>query len=61
MNKIKEIMRVRKITQLELSKLTGIDQGELSRIINERKTVTLPTAKRISKALGYSIEYIWPD
>jgi plasmid maintenance system antidote protein VapI len=54
-------MERRKMTQTELSKLTGIDQGELSRIINEKKTVTLPTAKRISKALGYSVEYIWPD
>lgn len=61
MNRIKEIIERRGISQTELARMTGIDQGELSKIINERKTVTLPTAKRISKVLGYSMDYIWPD
>lgn len=61
MNRIKEIMRIRDLTQNDLSRMTGISQGELSRIINERKNINLDTAKRISRALGYSVEYIWPD
>lgn len=60
-NRINEIRKKQKITQVELSKITGIAQSELSQIINEKKTVNIETAKKISKALGYSIEYIWPD
>lgn len=54
-------MNRRNMTQKDLEKLTGIDQAEISRIINEKKEVTLTTAKKISTALGYSIDYIWPD
>ena len=63
MNRIREVMKKLDITQKELQELTGIDQAALSRIINERnrRSITLDTCKRISKALGYSIEYLWPD
>ena len=60
-NRIKEIMQKQKITQIDLARMTGINQAELSRIINEKKTVTLPTARKISKALGWGIDHIWPD
>jgi len=61
MNKIREIMKKRGLTQEELSEMTGIDQSTLSKIINEKKTITLATAQRISSALGFSIESIWPS
>jgi Plasmid maintenance system antidote protein len=56
-------MKQRGITQKELQAMTGIDQASLSRIINERnkRSITLDTCKRIAKALGNSIEHIWPD
>ena len=60
-NRIREIMQRRGITQRELSEMTGIAQSTLSRIINEQKEVNLKTAKIISRALVYPIEYIWPD
>lgn len=62
-NRIKEVMKQKGITQKELQSMTGIDQASLSRIINERnrRSITLDTCKRIAKALGYSIEYLWPD
>ncbi len=61
MNKIREIMKKRGLTQEDLSEMTGIDQSTLSKIINEKKAITLDTAKKISSALGFSIEYIWPS
>ena len=54
-------MKRKGITQEELSKATGIDQGALSKIINEKKAITLVTARRISDALGYGVDYIWPN
>ena len=61
MNRIKQIRKKQKLRQVELAEMTGIDQGDLSKIENDKKTLTLETAKKISRALGYSIEYIWPD
>ena len=61
MNRMREIMLIKRITQKELSKRTGIAQADISRIINGEKEIYLSTAKRIAKALGRPIEYIWPD
>lgn len=61
MNRINEIRKKQKVTQKDLSKMTGIAQSELSLIINEKKTVNIETAKKIARALGFSVEHIWPD
>ena len=61
MNRMREIVLIKRITQEELSKMTGIKQSEISLIINDRKDIYLKTAKKIAKALGKPIEYIWPD
>ena len=53
-------MRKRGITQEQLSKMTGINQGTLSKII-KGKGITLKTARKIANALTYPIDYIWPD
>jgi len=60
MNKIKEIMGKRGITQEQLSKMTGINQGTLSKIING-KGISLKTARKIANALVYPIDHIFPD
>lgn len=41
--------------------MAEIDQGDLSKIENDKKSITLDTAKKIARALGHSLEYIWPD
>ncbi|MBC2723331.1 helix-turn-helix transcriptional regulator [Desulfosporosinus sp.] len=61
MNRIKEIRKKQKVTQKELSKMTGISQSELSLIENGKKTCIVETAKKIAKALGFSVEHVWPD
>lgn len=61
-NRIREILKARGMTQVELSELTGIQQSELSRIINDQKpNLSLRIAKKIAKALDCSIEDIWPE
>jgi len=60
-NRIREIMNRKHVTQEELSRATGISQGALSKIINEKKEITLTTARKISDALGYGVDYIWPN
>ncbi|HOV80326.1 MAG TPA: helix-turn-helix transcriptional regulator [Bacillota bacterium] len=61
MNRMREIMLLKRITQKELSRRTGIAQSEISKIINDEKDIYLKTAKKIARALGKPIEYIWPD
>ena len=60
-NRIKQIMKKQGIIQADLAEITGISQGDLSKIINGKKErVSLMSAAKISKALGYSVEHIWP-
>lgn len=54
-------MLLKRISQEELSKRTGIQQSEISRIMNDQKDIYLKTAKKIAKALGKSVDYLWPD
>ncbi|WP_083755145.1 helix-turn-helix domain-containing protein [Desulforamulus reducens] len=61
MNRLQEVMKLKRITQQELSKRTGIAQGEISKIMNDQKDIYLKTAKKIAKALGKSVDYLWPD
>lgn len=61
MNRIKKIRKKQKVTQVELSEITGIAQSELSLIENGKKTCNIETAKKIARALGFSVEHIWPD
>jgi transcriptional regulator with XRE-family HTH domain len=61
-NRIKQIMKKQGITQIELGKMTGIAQSDLSKIIaGKKELMALKTAAKIATALGYSIEYIWPS
>ncbi|MHB1651701.1 MAG: helix-turn-helix domain-containing protein [Desulfitobacteriaceae bacterium] len=48
------------LTQKELSRLTGIPQSDISKIINDRKAIYLTTAQKIAKALGSRVDHIWP-
>jgi transcriptional regulator with XRE-family HTH domain len=60
-NRIRQIRRKQGITQEELGKITEIDQSDISKIETGKiMGLTLINAAKIAKALGYSIEYIWP-
>jgi len=49
------------ISQKEFAEKLGMNEGSLSKIINDKKEVNLKTARKISNALGWGIDYIWPD
>jgi transcriptional regulator with XRE-family HTH domain len=50
------------MTQEELSFRSGVPQPEISRIANgKKKAIQLETATKISRALGRSVEYVFPD
>lgn len=59
-NRLEDIMHKKGMTQRELSQLTGIPQCDISKIINDRKSIYLTTAQRIAKVLGSKVDYIWP-
>lgn len=61
MNRLREILLLKRITQKELSRMTGIPQCDISKIVNDQKDIYLKTAKKIAKALGKSVDYLWPD
>jgi len=63
MNRLREAMKERRITQKELQELTGIRQNVISRIINEKvkTSISLETARKFSKALNKPIEYLFPE
>ena len=60
MNRIREILDMKGLSQKDLAIKLGMDESTLSKIINGKKEVNLRTARRISKALGWGIDYIWP-
>lgn len=47
----------RNLTQKELSALTGIAQGDISKIENGNANPSIRTLKRIAKALGKEIKF----
>ncbi|GMX65899.1 hypothetical protein Elgi_51700 [Paenibacillus elgii] len=51
--KLKEILKQRNMTQLELSKLSNVRQAAISELCrNERKEINLEQIERIAKALN---------
>lgn len=59
-NRIQEVMWLKNITQDELSKRTAIKQSYLSEIISGQRNVQITTGQKIAKALGKSMDYLWP-
>ena len=60
-NNIQLVLDKRNWTQKRLADKVGMYQGDISDIIAGKRTrLTLVNAAKISKELGYSIEYLWP-
>jgi len=52
-------MLIKRITQQDLSKRTGIPQSDISRIINDEKEIWLLTAFKIADAVECTVDYLW--
>lgn len=58
LKQIKEIRKQKGVTTYELSELTGIDQGAISRIENGKANPTLKTLEKICEALKIKLKLI---
>ncbi|WP_420841578.1 helix-turn-helix domain-containing protein [Desulfosporosinus fructosivorans] len=52
-------MLLKRITQQELSKRTGIPQSDISKIVNDEKEIWLLTAFKIADAVGCTVDHLW--
>lgn len=57
-SEIKQIRKQKGVTTYDLSELTGIDQGAISRIENGKANPTLKTLEKICKALKIKLKLI---
>lgn len=59
-NRLKEIRARRRVTQFQLRLMTGIHQSKLSMAENDFIELTEQEKKKLAKALGVSVNGIWP-
>ncbi len=60
MNKLKDILEDRCMTQRKLSDKTGISEITISRYVNGKRTPNVREAMLIARALNVSVDTIWP-
>ena len=48
----------KRLTQVQMQMLTGIDQSDYSKIENGKRYYTFEQCKRIAEALGTSMDYL---
>jgi DNA helicase-2/ATP-dependent DNA helicase PcrA len=58
-NNIKSVMEKKGMSQQELADLLNIDAGFMSRIINQRKCISLPIAMSVAKVLETPVEQLF--
>lgn len=58
MNRLKELRRARKMSQVQIQILTGIDQSDYSKIETGKRNMTFEQCRRIALALGTSMDYL---
>ena len=58
MNRLKDLRKSRRLTQVQMQILTGIDQSDYSKIENGKRYYTFEQCKRIAMALNTSMDYL---
>ena len=58
MNRLKILRKKRRLSQIQMQFLTGIDQSDYSKIENGRRFMTFEQRKRIAVALNTSMDYL---
>lgn len=58
MSRLKELRKSKKLTQVQMQMLTGIDQSDYSKIESGKRYYTFEQCKRIALALGTSMDYL---
>ena len=57
-NRLKELRKSKRLTQVQMQMLTGIDQSDYSKIENGKRYYTFEQCKRIALALNTSMDYL---
>lgn len=58
MNRLKELRKEKRLTQIQMQMITGIDQSDYSKIENGKRYYTFEQCKRIALALDTSMDYL---
>ena len=58
LNRLKELRKSKRLTQVQMQMLTGIDQSDYSKIEKGKRYYTFEQCKRIALALGTSMDYL---
>ena len=58
MNRLKELRKSKRLTQVQMQMLTGIDQSDYSKIESGKRYYTFEQCKRIAMALNTSMDYL---
>ncbi len=61
MLRIKEILKIKKISVSQLADTLGIEQSNLSNIINEKRGTSLPMLENIATALDVPVSSLFSD
>ena len=58
MSRLKELSKSKRLTQVQMQILTGIDQSDYSKIESGKRYYTFEQCKRIALALNTSMDYL---
>lgn len=58
MSRLKELRKSKRLTQVQMQILTGIDQSDYSKIESGKRYYTFEQCKRIAIALNTSMDYL---
>ncbi len=56
--RLRELRKERKLTQIQMQMLTGIDQSDYSKLESGKRYYTFEQCRRIALALGTSMDYL---
>lgn len=59
--RIKEIIKEKGISLVTMHEMTGIEKGNLSNIVNNKKNPTVETLEKIADALGVPVFELFVD
>ena len=58
MSRLRDLRKEKKLTQIQMQFLTGIDQSDYSKIETGKRYYTFEQCKRIATALNTSMDYL---
>jgi len=58
MNRLRELRKAQKLTQIQIQMKIGIDQSDYSKIENGTRYMTFEQCKRLAVALDTSMDYL---